>query len=80
MSLHDDVERADLISKLSDGLDGRTLLVLIKRFGLDGPKMTLEECGEMLGISGSRIRQIEVRALRKMRVRAKQLHLDAPIV
>ena len=46
------------------------------RFGLeDGVERTLNEIGEVMGVSGERVRQIEVKALRKLRhpVRAKYL-------
>ena len=32
-----------------------------------GECMTLEECGEVLGVTGQRVRQVEAKALRKMR-------------
>ncbi|MBC8200726.1 MAG: sigma-70 family RNA polymerase sigma factor [Planctomycetes bacterium] len=55
--------------------------VLRYRFGLfagqNPPKLTLEKAGEMLGISKERVRQIQIRALRKIReVLEHQLPLD----
>ena len=46
----------------------RQPLVLFFRFGLMGfPKLTLKEIGDMLNLTGARIRQIECKALRKLR-------------
>ena len=49
-------------------LNPRQQRVLTERFGLDGgrPK-TLEEVGEVLGITRERVRQLETRALRELR-------------
>jgi len=42
--------------------------VLILRFGLvDGESRTLEEVGQEFGVTRERIRQIESKALRKLR-------------
>ena len=61
-------------------LNPRQQRVLTERFGLDGgrPK-TLEEVGEILGITRERVRQLETRALRELRVgrtRARALPQD----
>ena len=43
--------------------------VLSLRFGLDGePPQTLEEVGSQLGITRERVRQLETRALRELRI------------
>ena len=48
--------------------------VLRLRFGLDGGRVKLlDEVGEIFGVTGERIRQIEAKALRKLR---KQLHIN----
>ena len=48
--------------------------VLSLRFGLDGEKpRTLEEVGSGLGITRERVRQLEARALRELRVVAPDL-------
>ena len=63
----------DVLVSLSD----REKEVLMLRFGLkDGYSRTLEEVGQMFKVTRERIRQIEAKALRKMRhpTRIRQLH------
>jgi RNA polymerase primary sigma factor len=51
-----------------DSLEERERKVLELRFGLvDGQSRTLEEVGEMFGVTRERVRQIEGKALRKLR-------------
>ncbi len=58
----------DQISKLLDTLTDREQRVLILRFGLqDGRSRTLEEVGKEFNVTRERIRQIEAKALRKLR-------------
>lgn len=62
----------EVLATLSD----RERKVLIQRFGLlDGKPKTLEEVGVEFNVTRERIRQIEAKALRKMRhpIRSKQL-------
>jgi len=55
-------------------LNPRMRRVLSLRFGLDGePPQTLEEVGAQLGITRERVRQLETRALRELRVAAPGL-------
>jgi RNA polymerase primary sigma factor len=69
-----------LKDKLGDvlcSLTERERLVLELRFGLgDGCARTLEEVGQQFRVTRERIRQIEAKALRKMRhpTRIRQLH------
>ena len=56
------------VSKLLSQLSEREALVLKLRFGLDGyPEHTLEQVGKELKVTRERIRQIESKALRKLR-------------
>ena len=58
----------DQISKLLDTLTEREQRVLTLRFGLDdGRTRTLEEVGKEFNVTRERIRQIEAKALRKLR-------------
>jgi RNA polymerase primary sigma factor len=58
----------DQIGKLLDTLTEREQRVLILRFGLkDGRSRTLEEVGREFNVTRERIRQIEAKALRKLR-------------
>jgi len=59
-----------------DGLSDRERKVLELRFGLqDGRTRTLEEVGQEFGVTRERIRQIEAKALRKLRhpIRSRKL-------
>jgi RNA polymerase primary sigma factor len=64
-----------LIEVLSE-LSERERMVLELRFGLkDGYERTLEEVGRQLNVTRERVRQIEAKALKKLRhpIRIKQL-------
>jgi RNA polymerase primary sigma factor len=60
------LEKRALIQQLRR-LEEREEEVLRARFGIDGHPMTLSEIGEKLGITRERVRQIESRALGKLR-------------
>lgn len=63
----------EVLSALSD----REARVLEMRFGLEGGKpMTLEEVGRKFGVTRERIRQIEAKALRKLRHPSKRKRLQ----
>jgi RNA polymerase primary sigma factor len=58
----------DQMNEILSGLTPRERMVLEMRFGLkDGTARTLEEVGQEFGVTRERIRQIEAKALRKLR-------------
>jgi RNA polymerase primary sigma factor len=58
----------DQMTEILSGLTERERRVLEMRFGLkDGTSRTLEEVGQEFGVTRERIRQIEAKALRKLR-------------
>lgn len=69
-------EKSAILKKTIDKcLKDREKYVITKRFGLnDNKDKTLEEVGQLLGVTRERIRQIEKKALRKLKGRkAKEL-------
>jgi RNA polymerase primary sigma factor len=64
------------LARALETLNPRMRRVLSLRFGLDGEKpQTLEEVGSGLGITRERVRQLESRALRELRLVAPDLEL-----
>lgn len=65
------------IEMVFDSLSEREAFILRKRFGLNGSRieMTLKEVGELEGVTGGRVRQIEAKALRKIRHPLRARHL-----
>jgi RNA polymerase primary sigma factor len=58
---------AEDLGRLLGRLDCRERMIVRGRFGLDGPARTLRELACELRVSAERVRQIETRALAKMR-------------
>jgi len=73
---------ADQARKLLQRLDQRERSILTWRFGLDGgEEHTLQEIGDRLGLSRERARQLEARALAKLRTdRRPRLESEWPTV
>lgn len=73
MSIEDYADYVDLRETIksilnSGAFNERERDIVIKRFGLDGGNpMTLEQVGSLYGVTRERIRQIECKAIRKLR-------------
>jgi len=69
-TIHEELE------SMLDVLDEREKEIIKMRYGLNGEESrTLEEVGEKLGISRERVRQLEQRALKKLKAVALKKHL-----
>src|SRR5260221_3637069 len=65
------------VDEVLNALSDREARVLKMRFGLNGSRpMTLEEVGQKFGVTRERIRQIEAKALRKLRHPSKRKRLQ----
>jgi len=76
----DQAVRTDQIQKILHTLDQREQQIIVRRFGLDHrfEPLTLKEVGEEMGVTKERIRQLEARALDKLRAAASKAHIDMP--
>ncbi len=72
-----DVDNDETVEKLMQVLRPREQQVVSLRFGLGGhERLSLTQVGEILEVSKERVRQIEERALKKLRTSVEQNHVS----
>lgn len=71
-------DMARRVRSLLDGLEDKRLTdIVYRRFGFHGVEETLQEIGDDYGITRERIRQLEDKAIRKLKFRATKARLEA---
>lgn len=71
-----DAIRKEYVAEQLMRLKPREREVLKKRFGFEGPAQTLEEVGQNMNVTRERIRQIEAKAIRRLRHPTYSLKLE----
>jgi RNA polymerase sigma factor (sigma-70 family) len=73
-------QAANQVNRLLEYLEPRERQIIRMRAGLDdrGKGMTLEEIGQEMGITKERVRQLNVRIMKKLRDIAAEQHMDLP--
>jgi RNA polymerase primary sigma factor len=71
-------KRAEEIRQWLTMLDPNESRILKLRFGLDGEPQTLERVGKLFGVTRERVRQIQAKALKKLRKITEERQISSP--
>ncbi|OGC65078.1 hypothetical protein A2326_03505 [candidate division WWE3 bacterium RIFOXYB2_FULL_41_6] len=74
------LQREFQVEKILERLDEREQKIIMSRFGLTQghEPLTLKQVGVEMGVTKERIRQIEARALNKLRKAAQEENIEIP--
>lgn len=75
------LQRQRELARIIGRLDEREQTIITARFGLgrDNEPLTLKEVGEKMGVTKERVRQLEARALNKLRDAAREAKIDVEL-